>query len=60
MFMRLIVSEPPMWQVGVSVVLTLATIFGFFWMTAKIFRIGILSYGKRPSLAELWRWLKVA
>ena len=60
MFMRLIVSEPPMWQVGVSVVLTVATIFGFFWMTAKIFRIGILSYGKRPSLAELWRWLKVA
>jgi ABC-2 type transport system permease protein len=60
MFMRLIVSEPPMWQVGVSIVLTLVTIVAFFWVTAKIFRIGILSYGKRPSLAELWRWLKVA
>jgi len=60
MFMRLIVSEPPLWQVALSVVLTLATIFGFFWMTAKIFRIGILSYGKRPTLVELWRWLKVA
>jgi ABC-2 type transport system permease protein len=60
MFMRLIVSEPPLWQVALSVVLTLATIFAFFWMTAKIFRIGILSYGKRPSLVELWRWLKVA
>ncbi len=60
MFMRLIVSEPPLWQVSLSVVLTLATIFAFFWITAKIFRIGILSYGKRPTLVQLWRWLKVA
>jgi hypothetical protein len=29
-------------------------------MTAKIFRVGILSYGKRPNPVELWRWLKVA
>ena len=60
MFMRIIVSEPPMWQVGLSIVLSIATVYVFFWMTAKIFRVGILSYGKRPSLAELWRWLKVA
>jgi ABC-2 type transport system permease protein len=60
MFMRIIVSEPPLWQVSLSVVLTLATIYAFFWMTAKIFRVGILSYGKRPNLVELWRWLKVA
>jgi ABC-2 type transport system permease protein len=60
MFMRIIVSEPPMWQVGLSIALSVATIYVFFWMTAKIFRIGILSYGKRPSPAELWRWLKVA
>ncbi len=60
MFMRIIVSEPPMWQIGLSIALSVATIWLFFWMTAKIFRIGILSYGKRPSPAELWRWLKVA
>ncbi len=60
MFMRVIVSEPPLWQVGISVVMTIGTIIGFFWMTAKIFRIGILSYGKRPTLVELWRWLRVA
>ena len=60
MFMRMIVSEPPLWQVAISVVLSIATVVAFFWMTAKIFRVGILSYGKRPSPAELWRWLKVA
>jgi hypothetical protein len=29
-------------------------------VTAKIFRVGILSYGKRPTIPELWRWVKVA
>ena len=60
MFMRVIVSEPPMWQIAASVALSIVTVIAFFWMTAKIFRVGILSYGKRPSPAELWRWLKVA
>jgi ABC-2 type transport system permease protein len=31
-----------------------------FWITAKIFRTGILSYGKRPTIPELLRWLRVA
>ena len=60
MFMRVIVSEPPLWQLGLSIALAVGTIYVFFWMTAKIFRVGILSYGKRPSPVELWRWLKVA
>jgi ABC-2 type transport system permease protein len=60
MFMRVLVAEPPLWQLGLSIALSIATVFAFFWMTAKIFRVGILSYGKRPSPVELWRWLKVA
>jgi ABC-2 type transport system permease protein len=60
MYVRTLVSEPPMWHVLLSIVVSIATIAAFFWVTAKIFRIGILSYGKRPTLPELWRWLKVA
>lgn len=60
MFIRILVSEPPRWQVALSVALSAATIYGLFWLTAKIFRVGILSYGKRPTIPELWRWLKVA
>jgi ABC-2 type transport system permease protein len=60
MFMRIVVSEPPFWQVTLSIVISLATIYVMFWITGKIFRVGILSYGKRPTLPELWRWLKVA
>ncbi len=60
MFIRVLVSEPPLWQVLLSVVLASGTVVFFFWVTAKIFRVGLLSYGKRPTVPELWRWLKVA
>lgn len=60
MFVRILVSDPPIWQILTAIVLCLATIWGMFWLTAKIFRVGILSYGKRPTIPELWRWVKVA
>lgn len=60
MFVRTLVSEPPMWHIALSIAVSLATILVFFWLTGKIFRVGILSYGKRPTIPELWRWVKVA
>jgi ABC-2 type transport system permease protein len=60
MFVRTLVTEPPLWHLVVSILVSIATIVVFFWITAKIFRIGILSYGKRPTVPELWRWLKAA
>ena len=60
MFVRTLVSEPPLIHIVISVLVSLATIAVFFWATAKIFRVGILSYGKRPTIPELWRWIKVA
>ena len=60
MFVRIVVSEPPFWHILVSIGVSILTILAFFWVTAKIFRVGILSYGKRPTIPELWRWLKVA
>jgi ABC-2 type transport system permease protein len=60
MFVRTLVSDPPVWHVLLSIGVSIATIAVFFYVTAKIFRVGILSYGKRPTIPELWRWLKVA
>jgi len=60
MFVRTIVSEPPALHIIGTILVSIATIFAFFWATAKIFRVGILSYGKRPTLSELWQWLKIA
>ncbi|MGH9414363.1 MAG: ABC transporter permease [Terriglobales bacterium] len=58
MVMRVAVSTPPVWQVLLSLVLVLATFLGCTKITAKIYRVGILMTGKRPTLAELLRWLK--
>jgi ABC-2 type transport system permease protein len=60
MYVRTLVAEPPIWHIAVSILVSIGTIAAFFWATAKIFRIGILSYGKRPTMSELWRWMKVA
>ena len=60
MFARTVASEPPIWHIALSIVISIVTIGVFFWATAKIFRVGILSYGKRPTIPELWRWIKVA
>jgi ABC-2 type transport system permease protein len=60
MFVRILVSEPPAWQVALSLLLSVATIAFLLKATAKIFRAGILATGKRPTIPELWRWLKAA
>jgi ABC-2 type transport system permease protein len=60
MYVRTLVAEPPMWHIVVTILVSLATISLFFYVTAKLFRVGILSYGKRPTIPELWKWLKVA
>jgi ABC-2 type transport system permease protein len=58
MFMRISVLTPPLWQILLSVVLLLATIWVFFKGVAKIFRVGILMYGKRPTIPEILRWAR--
>ncbi|RDI11189.1 ABC-2 type transport system permease protein [Flavobacterium sp. AG291] len=48
----------PVWQIIVSVVLLFATFFLVVWFAAKIYRIGILMYGKKPTYKEIFKWLK--
>ena len=56
MFMRISVITPPVWQIGLSILLMSGTIYVFFRAAAKVFRIGTLMYGKRPTVREIWRW----
>lgn len=60
MFVRTLVGDPPMAHILISILVSIATISGLMWITSKIFRVGVLSYGKRPTIPELWRWVKVA
>jgi len=48
----------PWWQITISVSLLFATFFLVVWFAAKIYRVGILMYGKKPTWKELYRWLK--
>jgi len=50
--------EVPAWQLIVSMSLMVVTIVGVMWMAAKIYRTGILMYGKKTSWQEMWKWLK--
>jgi ABC-2 type transport system permease protein len=60
MVVRVAVSHPPLWQVLLAMALCLGTFLGCTKITAKIYRVGILMTGKRPTLPELLRWLKYA
>ncbi len=48
----------PWWQIAISVSLLFASFFLVVWFAAKIYRVGILMYGKKPTWKELYRWLK--
>jgi ABC-2 type transport system permease protein len=48
----------PWWQILISVTLLFATFFFVVWFAAKIYRVGILMYGKKPTWKELYKWLK--
>jgi ABC-2 type transport system permease protein len=58
MFMRISVLTPPFWQIALSIVLLLAANYLFFKGVGRIFRIGVLMYGKRPTVPEILRWAR--
>ncbi len=48
----------PYWQLAVSMFLMVITFIAFVWMAAKVYRTGILMYGKKTSWKEMWKWLR--
>jgi ABC-2 type transport system permease protein len=60
MFIRVVGEQPPAWQLALCLTLMLATIYGLLALSSRIYRVGILMYGKRPTLPELRRWLRYA
>jgi ABC-2 type transport system permease protein len=58
MFARIARQAAPAWQIAVSIGLQLVTIYGTILLCARIYRIGILMYGKKPTLPEILKWIK--
>jgi len=58
MLLRIVVKTPPWWQIALGYATTAAFVAVLLALCARIYRVGILMYGKRPTLAELGRWIR--
>ncbi len=58
MITRIAVTDVPFWQIGASLSALIVSFFGIMWMSAKIYRVGILMYGKKASWGDLLKWIR--
>lgn len=60
MLVRIVTQTPPFWQIALSLGIGFATVVLLMWLAARIYRVGMLMYGKRASIPEVLRWVKQA
>ena len=58
MLSRICVSSPPVIEIFSSVLILIITIIAEIWVVAKIYRVGILMYGKKPGIREILKWIR--
>jgi ABC-2 type transport system permease protein len=55
---RIISEMPPLWQILTSILVNSLTIAGLVWLAARVYRVGMLMYGKRATIPEVWKWIR--
>ena len=60
MLVRIVTQTPPLWQIGLSLLIGFATVVGLIWLASRIYRVGMLMYGKRATIPEVLRWVRQA
>ena len=60
MLVRIVTQAPPFWQIALSLATGFATVILLIWVAARIYRIGMLMYGKRATIPEIMRWVRQA
>ena len=58
MAFRFAAQFPPAWQIALSLGLLAVSIYIVLWLSSRLYRVGILMYGKRATLPEMFRWLR--
>jgi ABC-2 type transport system permease protein len=58
MLVRIVTETPPLWQILLSLGIGVVTIVGLVWLASRIYRIGMLMYGKKATIPEVWRWIR--
>lgn len=57
---RILAETPPFWQIALSISVNAVAICGMVWLCARVYRVGMLMYGKRATLPEVWKWIREA
>ena len=55
---RILSETPPFWQIALSFLINAATIAGLIWLASRVYRVGMLMYGKRATIPEVWKWIR--
>jgi ABC-2 type transport system permease protein len=55
---RILSETPPFWHIGLAILLNAATITILVWIASRVYRVGMLMYGKRATIPEIWKWIK--
>src|SRR5438105_11598131 len=58
MLVRIVTETPPLWQILLSLGIGIATVFGLIWLASRIYRVGMLMYGKKATIPEVMRWIR--
>ncbi len=58
MLVRIVTETPPWWQILLSLGIGLATATGLIWLASRIYRVGMLMYGKKATIPEVMRWIR--
>jgi len=58
MLVRIVTETPPLWQILLSLGIGVVTIIGLIWVASRIYRVGMLMYGKKATIPEVWRWIR--
>jgi ABC-2 type transport system permease protein len=57
---RILAEMPPFWQIALAALLNLVAIAGVVWLAARVYRTGMLMYGKRATIPEVIKWIRRA
>jgi ABC-2 type transport system permease protein len=57
---RILAEMPPFWQIILSIAINSAAIAGLVWLASRVYRVGMLMYGKRATIPEVWKWIRQA
>ncbi|MEQ1603879.1 MAG: ABC transporter permease [Pyrinomonadaceae bacterium] len=57
---RILAETPPLWQIGLSLLLNCLAIAALVWLASRVYRVGMLMYGKRATIPEVWKWIRQA